>query len=273
MSRLFPGIHGRVRSPLVAVCAHVPLLLALGSGEALAGLRYEEAVARVPGQSTPLYRERHWTRYDGSRATDRLVLYLCPDGTPFARKRVDYRRSAQAPEFEFTDVRSGYREGLRRAKGPAILWFREGSASERSATANAARLVADAGFDTFIRGNWQALVAGKTLPLSFAIPARLKSLDFKLRKVEGRAVAGQPAHVFRLSLGGWLGLVAPSIDVAYGQQSQRLLRFEGLSNLRDDGGGKQLVARIDFPAADQAAGDGDWTSAETLPLKACRVRG
>jgi len=249
-------------------------LSCLFSAQALANtVRYEEAIARSPGQTAALYRERHWTRYEGSRASERLVLYLCPDGTPFGRKRVDYRLSAQAPTFDFTDVRSGYREGLRRSAGSALVWFRETGAAERSAMINVSRLVVDAGFDPFIRNNWQALVADKTVTLSFAVPARLKSLDFKLRRVAQTSVAGESAQVFRLSLGGWLGLIAPAIDVAYSQKSQRLLRFEGMSNLRDDAGRKQLVARIDFPAQDQPASDADWRGAENLPLSACRVRG
>ena len=56
------------------------------------------------------------------------------------------------------------------------------------------------------------------------------------------------------------------------KDSQRLLRFEGMSNLRDDAGRKQLVARIDFPARDQGATDADWRAASSLPLAACRVR-
>lgn len=235
-------------------------------------LRFEEAIARSPGQDAPLYRERHWTRYESGRASERLVLYLCPDGTPFGRKHVDYRASAQAPAFEFTDARSGYREGLRRVAGKASVWFREARGSERSAAVTANRLVADAGFDTFIRTHWPALTSGQAVALSFAVPARLGSLDFKLRRVTQTTIAGEPAHVFRLSLGGWLGLIAPAIDVAYGKQSRRLLRFEGMSNLRDDAGRKQLVARIDFPASDQGATDADWQAASRLPLAACRVR-
>ena len=236
-------------------------------------VRYEEAIARSPGQTVALYRERHWTRYEGSRASERLVLYLCPDGTPFGRKRVDYRLSAQAPAFDFTDARSGYREGLRRSAGAAWVWFREAGAAERSALINAPRLVVDAGFDPFIRNNWQALLADQTVTLSFALPSRLKSLDFKLRRVAQTTAAGETAQVFRLSLDGWLGLIAPAIDVAYSQKSQRLLRFEGISNLRDDTGRKQLEARIDFPAHDQPASDADWRGAESLPLASCRVRG
>ena len=77
--------------------------------------------------------------------------------------------------------------------------------------------------------------------------------------------------MFRLKLDGLLGLVAPSIDVSYGQASQRLLRFQGLSNLRDDAGKQQLVARIDFPKPAAASDESRWLAAAAAPLSACRT--
>lgn len=257
------------RLPSLLGCA---ALAAAGICQA-ATLRFEEGTARIPGQNAAIYREKHWTRIENDIPSERLVLYVCPDGTPFGRKFVDYRASQIAPEFSFTDSRSGYREGLRRVGGLAKAWFRDARQPEQQASLGVARLVVDAGFDNFIRSQWTELSAGRTVSLSFAVPARLRSLDFKLRRVGSADIGGQGAQVFRLSLGGWLGLIAPHIDVAYGQQSRRLLRFEGLSNLRDDAGRKQLVARIDFPTRDQSATDADWQAANSLPLAACRVRG
>ena len=79
--------------------------------------------------------------------------------------------------------------------------------------------------------------------------------------------------MFQLGLGGWRGWIAPRIDVAYGRESRRLLRFEGLSNLREDDGQRQLVARIDFPGAAKPAPEERWATFEREPLSGCRVRG
>ncbi len=251
-----------------------PLLL-LAALPAQAALTFEEGVARDPDSRQLLYFEHHLVRRSGSQPTERLVLYRCADGTPFARKRVDYRGSAQAPEFSFEDVRLGYREGLRRADGVETVWVREGrDGSERSATVQepATQLVADAGFDEFIRSQWQPLLAGQSLPLRFAVPSRLETLGFKLNRRDGGSQGSEPAETFRLRLGGLLGWIAPHIDVAYGRDSRRLLSFEGLSNLRTDDGRSQLVARIEFPTPAVAAGEAQWRTAERQPLAACRVR-
>lgn len=250
--------------------------LVLAALPAHAALTFEEGVARDPGSLALLYREQHLIRRADGRPTERLVIYRCADGTPFARKRVDYRGSAQAPEFSLEDVRLGYGEGLRRTDGGHTVWVRDGRGeTERSAALDetAARLVADAGFDEFIRNHWAPLVSGQSVPLQFAVPSRLQTLGFRVDRQGPLTLDQEPAESFRLKLGGLLGWVAPHIDVAYGRDSRRLLRFEGLSNLRSDDGRSQLVARIEFAKPAVAAAETQWRAAERQPLSACRVRG
>ncbi|HEU0154173.1 MAG TPA: hypothetical protein VFQ84_12605 [Arenimonas sp.] len=256
-----------MRAALIA-CLLAPL-------PALASLTFEEGVAREPDSNRVLYLEQHLVRREGNEPTERLVIYRCGDGTPFARKRVDYRGSTVAPEFVFEDARLGYGEGLRRRTGVESVWVREGKGeAERSAPLDEdARLVADAGFDEFIRDHWGPLVAGQSVPLRFAVPSRLQSLGFKVNRQGSTEFGGEPAETFRLRLGGLLGWIAPSIDVAYGRDSRRLLRFEGLSNLRTDDGESQLVARIEFPTPARAASEAQWQAFAGQTLSACRVRG
>lgn len=255
----------------VKLCAIVLGLMSAGAAGA-SGIDFEEGIASAPGRTGELYREQHWTRRDGARPLERLVIYRCPDGRAFARKRVDYTRSELAPAFKLEDARSGYVEGLR-GGGKPTLFFNEGrGGAERSALVTTPDLVADAGFDQFIRRNWTTLAGGKGLPLAFAVPSRLRSMAFSVTRVgEGGLIAGEKSWLFRLKLDGWLGLVAPSIDVSYGQQSRRLLRFEGLSNLRDDRGDKPLIARIDFKDRARAASSAEFAAARDTPLSACKT--
>lgn len=244
---------------------------ALAPAAAGSGLRFEQGIARHPKSAVELYREQHWIRREAGRPVDRLVLYRCPDGTAFARKRVDYRASALSPAFSFEDRRSGYREGLRAGARPTLFYQAPGESGERRASVDAASLVADAGFDEFIRRQWAPLVAGGSLPFQFAVPSRLRSMAFSVQRAGAARVAGEAAWVFRLTLDGWLGLVAPAIEVSYGQASRRLLRFEGLSNLRDDTGRRQLSARIEFADAAVVADEAAWRAAADAPLSSCRT--
>src|SRR5580704_6041305 len=92
--------------------------------EALATLLVTFLCARAPGAErysglafargaeSLAYREVHWL-FEEDGIHERLVLYECPDGQPFARKLVRNTASASAPDFDFEDARDGYREGVR----------------------------------------------------------------------------------------------------------------------------------------------------------------
>lgn len=236
-----------------------------------ATLRFQEGVARSPDSHQVLYREQHWIRDEAGRSSERLVLYLCPNGTVFGRKHVDYRASASAPDFRFEDARTGYLEGFKRGPGLRVFVRPGAQAPEQAAALAGTNLVADAGFDEFIRKHWAALASGQSLPLSFVVPARLESLGFSVRRVAQAQVNGEQAWIFRLRLGSLLGWLLPHFDVSYGQQSRRLLRFEGLSNLRDAAGKNQLTTTIDFPLSAQPVAEAQWQSALQAPLQACVI--
>lgn len=243
------------------------LLCLLIAAPARAALHSVEGHARDPKNDRLLYREEHLFRRDGERPVERLVLYRCPDGVAFARKRIDYRSSAIAPEFELIDAR-GYREGLRREGGRTMIWA--GAKPPRPLRASDGTLVADAGFDEFLRQSWSQLGAGKTRPLAFVVPAFGRSLAFEVHGL-GRHGSGDAAvQRFELRLEGMLGKVTSPISVEYTTTDRRLRRFAGLTNVRD-GRGDQIEARIDFPDAPKPAEAQRWHTAAAVPLAACKV--
>jgi hypothetical protein len=257
----------RFHSPRYARPACLLVALLAAGGARAQALSLQLAEARAPDGGALLYREQHLLRSAEGRLRERLVLYRCPGGAAFARKHLDYSASAQAPAFALEDRRAGYAEGLRRLGTRVELYSRaRGEGAERRATLARAPGVADAGFDEFVRAHWARLLAGEAVPLQFALPSRLRALSFQVQRLRAARIGGEEAELFRLRLGGLLGLVAPHIDVAYAARSRRLLRFEGLSNLRDAGGRRQLEARIDFPAPPQPAAEAQWRAAlsETL---------
>ena len=113
------------------------------------------------------------------------MLYRCkPDGPPFARKELSYPATRTAPSFDFEDARSGYAEGLSRAAGLTAFARAGSGAVRRSATLDAGELlVADAGFDEFVRIHWAALARGDALSAPFLVPSLLESVEFRVRKV------------------------------------------------------------------------------------------
>jgi hypothetical protein len=248
------------------------VLATLMADPVVASLREEVGFASALDDGRPLYREQHLMRTapDGG-PLERLVVYRCTDGTPFARKRVDYRGAPSAPAFQFEDARSGYREGLQRGRGGAQVFVDRPDAEPRQAMLPDGAFVADAGFDQWVRGNWPALARGERVPMDFLVPSRLTSYGFKVYQVEAAADGDEPARRFRLRLGGLLGWLAPHIDVVYAEADRRLLRFEGLSNLRDDAGEDPLTVRIEFPEPARPVASADFERLAAEPLRACRV--
>ena len=253
-------------------CGLLGASIALAALPAAAAYREELGLAADLESGEALYREQHLLRAEPDGGLlERLVVYRCVDGTPFARKRVDYRGAAAAPAFQFEDVRSGYREGVSRAGGDARVFVDRPDAEPQQAPLPGGNLVADAGFDQWVRREWPRLTAGESVPMAFLVPSRLTSYDFKVYEVEGDAVDRVGDRRFRLRLGGLLGWFAPHIDVVYAERDQRLLRFEGLSNLRDDAGDDPLKVRIEFPEPPKPVDAAAFARLADEPLRACRV--
>ncbi|PJM89482.1 hypothetical protein [Achromobacter ruhlandii] len=187
------------------------------------------------------YREEHWVVREGARQ-ERLVLYRCPGGAAFARKWVRGGIDDPAPDFALYDQRDGYREGVDTRQGGRTVYVqpRAGAEMQSRKLPEVDDPVVDAGFDAWLRAHWQPPEASPR----FLVPSRL---DWLPLAVQARQAAGQGERSFRLRLDAWYGFAAPTLRVTYDSASQRLLRFEGPSNLRDGNGGTQTV-RIEFPA-------------------------
>lgn len=226
-------------------CLAVALACASGftcAGDAHAGIAAEgiayEGIAYKPGTQRVLYRESHW-----QVGKQHLVLYRCPDGRAFARKRLDYARGALAPDYEVFDARDGYRSGVVTESGGREAFMREDAGQPRRSAALAAGTVVDAGFDAFIRQAWDRFASEAAVEMPFLVPGRLRTMRFRL---QARPASTPDRRMFRLSLASWVGGVLPHVDVTYDAATRTLLRFQGLSDVRDGRGGN-VTADIRFP--------------------------
>ncbi|SAI69445.1 Uncharacterised protein [Bordetella ansorpii] len=212
---------------------------ALSHAQGLPAAEHYVGIARTD-DGREAYREAHWvTRADGRQS--RLVLYLCPDGRPFARKWVRGPLGGSTPDFALEDARDGYLEG---ARAGTVYTRDNATAQQESARVSApADAVIDAGFDDYLRTHWDALSNGGAI--HFLVPGRHAFLPLRIRAEDGQ-LDGVPVRRFHLRLDAWYGFAAPKLEVAYRVADRRLLRFTGIGSLRDGNGGSQAV-RIDFP--------------------------
>lgn len=189
-----------------------------------------------------LYRETRYVYDSGARS---VVLYRCPDGRAFARKRVRGSGDAQTPDFDLVDAHLGYREGVHdRGSEREVYVQRRGDRPLQARLVEVpADGVIDTGFDAFAQRHWDALVRGDTLRFRYLVPSRRTFYAFKVRRIDD---AGGPRMTVRVSLGFWLSFLLPHIDIAYDLGSRRVVHYEGLSNIRGDDGRNYRV-RADYP--------------------------
>jgi hypothetical protein len=215
--------------------------MATQSPESFSGSAY------ATGSNQLLYRETHYV-YAGDRGGERVVLYQCPDGRAFARKQSHDDGNAQAPDFDLFDARVGYREGVRRNGAEREVYVQR-SAAQPELT-DPLRLpvdgVIDTGFDVFALAHWQALVRGDALRFDFLVPSRRTFYSFKVSKVD--APLAPPGSVtFRMASSSWLAFLLPHIDISYDLTTRRLVRYEGLSSVRDVKTGKNYHVHYEYP--------------------------
>ena len=214
-----------------------------------------------------LYREVHFV-YEAQGEQRQLVVYQCPNGSPFARKLLHDSPTSTGPDFDFIDGRSGYREGVR-GNGAAREVYVQRSFEDAEHLQNLPERsggVIDAGFDTYVRANWDALgKSSATVP--FLVPSRFGFMNVRLSGSVNVTDHGQPIRKLRMQLDTWYGFALPEIDLSYALANHRLWRFEGIGSIRDNQGRNQIV-RIEFPA-DARQGDvhpGEVDAALAAPL-------
>jgi hypothetical protein len=234
-------------------CSYIAGLAAIGVASACAAAQSFQGYAYVAADNRLLYRETHWL-YSDNGVEHRLVLYSCPDGESFVRKRVNSAPGPATPDVDLLDGRVGYREGVRTLDGRREVFAQsDARASERRAALPSPappNAVIDAGFDAFVRDHWDALSGSGVSPVPFLVPSELRYLDFSARRLRDQDDPDGDLRWFRLQLAGWYGFALPHIDVAYDKQTHELREYSGVSNIRGSDG-RNLRVTIRFPGYDR----------------------
>lgn len=159
------------------------------------------------------------------------VYYLRPDEEVIARKDLDYQPSAKAPSLTFQDFRID---------------------REIKIEPTGTESVVDAGFDNFVRLQWDDLEDGEAVKFPFRMVGREEAIKMRASREQQ---CERDNLCLQIRLDSWLlGNLIDPIQLTYDRSSQRLLRFKGISNLRNDEGRTQKVD-ITYRYAKQQATD------------------
>ena len=165
-----------------------------------------------------VYSEHHICGEDRQLCT---VQYRDSFGVIFAKKDLDYRHNPITPSLVMTDYRRG-----EEVRVPAM---------------GQDNLVVDAGFDNYIRSIWEVLDAGDKAKFPFLIAGFDKPIKMMaLRSKDDDCTATELC--LEINLDSWLlGKFIAPIELSYSRAERRLLRFSGLSNIKDVNGGSLHV--------------------------------
>ena len=197
-----------------------------------------------------IYTESHVRKLNEGKPVSARVQYLDQQGNAFVEKKITYKYSAVAPNFTLIDRRTGYEEGAKVLSGNRLQLFNKVSQGKKRSVAvvpfDPNKLVVDAGFDEFIRENWTKLQSQQKIAIQFAVPAMLRTVEFRVYKVTSKTINGKKATVFSMDLGNFfLRLFIDPIIVSYDNEDKKLLRYEGVSNILNNNG-DNYVAKIIF---------------------------
>lgn len=198
-----------------------------------------------------LYCEKHRLQRRNGEPYRRTVSYFDASGKLIAKKENQYFSNPAAPDFRLQDLRRHYHEQARyKDDGSLLLILQEDSAAEEQKTRLTdlpENLVIDAGFDEFVRRHWQSLLSGKEVSFSFASAARQDLVNFRLEKTSLDERQLVLSMRLKSRLLAWL---LDPIELTYERDSQRLLRYRGLSNIMDNSGNTYLAdIRYEYPGA------------------------
>jgi hypothetical protein len=184
------------------------------------------------------YLEEHRVRHREGRPLEAITRYLAPGGEVLATLRSDYSQNPYAPDYEFHDLRTGDRQSV--SVTEKLVELRSARGVKRLARSECPNLTTGQGLDRLIRAHLDALARGERVRVSLALPAREACYPFRVRSAE--VEPGASTLRVRVEPESWvLRLLAPKLEVEYDRASQRLLRYQGVSNLDGPDGESRKV--------------------------------
>ncbi len=191
-----------------------------------------------PDSGDLLYTEEHrLERVDGVPQRE-TVRYVTPEGDELAQKDMTYWEPAR-PAYRLTVIDPERTETVEPETDGVSVESVESGFLDWSDEEN---YVIDGGFHYFILDHFDTLLDGDSVEFQFLAPTRTRWLGLRLRPIE--QADGQ--LLLELNVRNrLLSLVISDIELTYDIETQRLLRYAGLTNLPKPGGGN-YSANIEY---------------------------
>lgn len=234
-----PGVtqkHGVIRA-----------LAALACLAGMHGVQANVAAPEVIGAAHDLDSQAHLyseTHCSSGDARAREVIYRDTDDRLLAHKLLNFQTGPTMPSYVQRNVYAGESIAVEVRQDNVAMTVTDGAGTSKTVTASIDTklpLVIDAGFDAFVRENWQALVSGQDKRFQFPFAGRDSLVNLRIRPAQCSYEA-DTNQCFLLELDNWaLRLIVDPIELGYDAERERLVRYRGLSNIGDGKGEGQVV--------------------------------
>lgn len=195
----------------------------LTSQSALAAVTHSIGIARDTENQTLRYVEHHQYLPSG----DHLITYFDHAGKIIATKVLTYPGLPQHPEIVQTDYSRDTLVETNNTDQTVKMIRRVGGQVETFDVPLDDTTIVDAGFDNFLRNNWQTFDAGVPQVYKLAVAGQDRLLKVEIMKKSGAGINTaftiKPRNFF-------IRLLVPEMRLLY-DPKHRLLAYEGLTNL------------------------------------------
>lgn len=197
-----------------------------------AGTQVYTGEARTDGKV--VYREKHSVEWNNDLPVSSLTIYEDPSGKPIGRLRNTYTKNLNAPEHVMDDLIHGSQHGVRYMNDKLIMFSKSEDEKEETKKIDEEDkklIVGGQGFHYYLVTHLEEVIKKGKLDLLFLIPGRLDAYDFYLKVKEKT----ETKVTFEIEIDNWfLRLFAPKLVLEYDRNNKRLLKYRGLSNLKND---------------------------------------
>jgi len=195
-----------------------------------------------------LYTEAHEQRVDGDHWLGGTIRYYSPDAKLIGVKELSFASDPYVPVYKLDILADGYMEAITAVGKDIVLQKRSkrGEPLQEKTLAHPAMSCGDSGFHSFLRANFQSLMAGKTVSFTLVVAGNLDAYQFRAKRIGDTQFEGKTAVRFRVEPDSMLRYFVDPLEVTYDPSAQRLLEYRGLANIPNPADGKPFVARIAF---------------------------
>lgn len=205
-----------------------------------------DGVARDLKTNQIVYYETHQVTFDSEGFNKKITsIYKDENKKVFAQMESDFSKSRFVPDIDFKDQRLGRTESLRlnSEKNKALITTVDPKGGTQTSEVEVrSNSVAGQGFDNFLKGQQEKL-KNQDLEVRFIILPERDDFRFDILKSERTPLPPQnEALKYRVRIHNFIfRLFADALEVSYDIKTHRLLRYRGLSNIRNSSGQLQSV--------------------------------